>query len=991
MATSARTQQLLNQRKQFATYNRFSSGRISLLSGTGSLAERTASIAKKTIETELSNKIKQYNDGLISNTDMKDYLTKIKGNTSLSASDKVDIEDKIRDFDEKVKVEKLEAVYKNAGDNTQAKIDAAQALANHYTSRAKTLQTDTPVYSTALQKAGQWSQTAIKEKDQIEKIARSLKRAQLFKKVAGETESGSIDEAQKKAQSYQAIADQARVDGDETQALQLETYAQRELNRIPGIELQQSKKIEAENKKVQAENKKIVTDYINTTYNDYKDGKISPVQAIANLNYADEQASTIGDTSLQLRLNNLSQAVSKDVEQGVSYQRTGAFGAKNKPAEIILNADGTVGYKYSSPGLSQVGSTTPSPLGTKFTSTIEKAINSVADKYLPGDAEFKKVVRAIVTAESGGNPNIEGDGGASIGLLQANMAQGRGVGYTKEQLKDPYFNLELGMAELVPAYQQGIAQGIRGSQLAAYVSRVAQRPAAGYEQNAAAAYEGSSPRVVLAGAQSPKATPTGPIDYQNEIKKVHKWFVDGVDADGEPFNADRYMALLGAFSESRKQELEVAISNLGNLDPDSKITYQGKKTQVSTLRDKLQKELDNVTVEVNQISNGDVIPVMSLKKSGSVTKPIVELKPKSEIADFDLNYVLDDQGIAHKIINPRQYFASQQEADAYLAQNPTAKIQTDKKTGKIYTSGDNLVDIHDTQGNRVRYKVDENGGFSPVIEGNEPEDVSKRLNKLNEAITRDAEIAQALGEGKKLNKPLSPKSLQRYVDTGEADKLINQPYYLKEARPLTGEIAPGSPQKYGFTKINDTTFVPIITKAMGEGKQSVPQMSKELAPPAPAIDYTAPDRVTNEPIKIEPGVITPEAVKQTGIRVDTSNTRIETPQTAPSSQPAASQPSSQPAPSQPRLQVANPPPSPVQKVAAQLPKITVPGPNDKVNPNFRSQPIVVTPSGIKFTPPPPPKPNIVQQVVQKTQQVAQQGGLVQKAINFASRIWPFRR
>lgn len=990
MAISARTQQLLNQRKQFATYNRFSSGRIPI----NSLGATVSSLARKTLEAELSNKVKQYNDGLISNQDMKDYLTKIKDNTTLTPADRIDVADKIRDFDDKINVEKLEGIYKKAGDNSIAKINAAQSLANYYTTKSSSLQVDTPAYSTAIQKSGEWQQVAVKEKDQVEKQARSLRRAQLFREVAN-TVPNSVQEAQMKSQAYMTLAQQARTDGDETQALQLETHAQNALNAIPGIQQQQERKIEAEQRRVQQENKKIITDYINQTYNDYKDGKISSAQAVANFNAADEQASTIGDTSLQLRLNNLSQSISQDIEKGVSYQRTGAFGAKNKPAEIILNADGTIGYKYSTPGLSEVGSATPSPISLKLSPAIEKAINQVADKYLPGDAEFKKVVRAIVTAESGGNPNIEGDGGASIGLLQANMSAGRGVGYTKEQLKDPVFNLELGMKELVPAYQQGIAQGIRGSQLAAYVSRIAQRPAAGYEQNAAAAYEGSSPRVVLAGAQSPKATPTGPIDYQTEIKKIHQWFVQGVDADGEPFTADRYLALLGAFSESRKQELEGALSNLQGLDPDSKITYQGKKIQVSRLVDKLQKELDNVTVEVNQIGNGDVVPVMTQTKSGGVTKPIIELKPISGLQDFNQNYILDDQGIAHKILNPRQYFNSQEEADAYLAQNPTAKVATDKKTGKLYTSGDRLVDIYDTQGNRVRYKVDENGGFAPVTEG-VSEDVGKRLNKLTEAISRDAEIAQALGENKKLNKPLSPKSLQRFVDTGEADKLINQPYYLKEARPLTGEITPSAPQKYGFTEIGSKgfgtrTLVPIITKAMGEGKQAPPQMSPELAGPSPVFSKTAPETVTPGPIQITPE--TEQAINKNivgQLKVDTSGTRIETPQTAPSAQPATPQPRSQPAPSQPRLQLATPPPSAIQKAAPQLPKFTVPAPSAPVNPNFRSQPIVVSPSGqISFQQPKPQQPNIIQQAAQRVQQVAQQAK--QTVQNLASRIWPFRR
>jgi hypothetical protein len=69
------------------------------------------------------------------------------------------------------------------------------------------------------------------------------------------------------------------------------------------------------------------------------------------------------------------------------------------------------------------------------------------------------------------------------------MAGGRGAGYTKEQLLDPEFNLELGMSEIAKWYRQGTAQGLSGSALATYVGKQAQRPAAGMEQNYGRAYE----------------------------------------------------------------------------------------------------------------------------------------------------------------------------------------------------------------------------------------------------------------------------------------------------------------------------------------------------------------------------------------------------------------------------------------------------------------------------------------------------------------------
>jgi len=102
--------------------------------------------------------------------------------------------------------------------------------------------------------------------------------------------------------------------------------------------------------------------------------------------------------------------------------------------------------------------------------------------------EFKKIMHAIALAESSGNPNAVGDQGVSIGLYQNNMATGRGVGHTKENLMNPEYNAELAAKDLINYYRQGIIAGLSGSELTAFVSRYGQRPAAGNEYHAAAKY-----------------------------------------------------------------------------------------------------------------------------------------------------------------------------------------------------------------------------------------------------------------------------------------------------------------------------------------------------------------------------------------------------------------------------------------------------------------------------------------------------------------------
>jgi TP901 family phage tail tape measure protein len=141
------------------------------------------------------------------------------------------------------------------------------------------------------------------------------------------------------------------------------------------------------------------------------------------------------------------------------------------------------------------------------------ALVAMADRF---SAQYglkdKNVLRAIIQAESQWNPNAVGDKGASIGLLQNHMRGGRGTGYTKAQLLDPEFNVRLGMAEISKWYRQGEALGLSGPDLARYVGKHAQRPAAGMEEGYAKAYSkvgglsGSGPLPVQGMPQLQSAT-----------------------------------------------------------------------------------------------------------------------------------------------------------------------------------------------------------------------------------------------------------------------------------------------------------------------------------------------------------------------------------------------------------------------------------------------------------------------------------------------------
>lgn len=636
---SSRLAQLLEQRRASSTQLRFGGG-TRVLTGGNSLQERSNAIALKTTTSELELKTKQYNDGLISNEEMRGFLVGLQNNTLLSQIERYDVSSKIRDFDSRIRLGKLEAVYKNAPDNSLVKVSAATAISNFYAEKAGAITVDTPAYSQAIESSGQWKQSALKEQDQVEKLNRSLRRAQLFKEVAS-TAPNSIEEARQKALAYQELAKQARSDGDETQALQLETRAQNEVSSIPAI-------TDRNEKQALVENRRKLNDYINTTLNDYKDGRISAGQVKLNLEEADKYASELGDTSSQIRLNTISSSIDRDIEKGVSYQNEGAFGSKIKgggSGELSLDVGGNLTEGYS-----------------------------------------------------GGTGSVSGGGGVS-----GNVSSGGGTG---------------GPA---PSATSGTLSSI--------------------DRN-----------------------------YEEQIKKAHKWFLDGQTPDGKRYGSNEYVSTLYLLADDRKNDLTNVVSQLSNMNPDAKVGYRGSKIGVEKLKNQYEEELNNVVLDVNKFRQGDVLPIMEVDGKG---KPKLSLKSASEIQGLQDNYMIDSQGVAHKIKQDRQYFDNQDAIDQYLSQNPTAKTKTDIATGKSYIGGPKYVDVYDTAGNKIRYQEDPQYGLLPVVTGDPKTDaVAKSLETLRNVIIKEADTAAASGKAA-IKRTYTPEQLQTFIESKQADKILN--------------------------------------------------------------------------------------------------------------------------------------------------------------------------------------------------------------------------
>ncbi len=80
----------------------------------------------------------------------------------------------------------------------------------------------------------------------------------------------------------------------------------------------------------------------------------------------------------------------------------------------------------------------------------------------------------IAQKESGLNAGATGDysngSPTSFGLFQLHQGGGQGDGFTQSQLLDPNLNSQIGIANMVTPYKQGVAKGLTGYPLVQYVA-----------------------------------------------------------------------------------------------------------------------------------------------------------------------------------------------------------------------------------------------------------------------------------------------------------------------------------------------------------------------------------------------------------------------------------------------------------------------------------------------------------------------------------------
>ena len=221
MAISARASALLERRKAFGAYELFGEKRRVLAPVNTSVS----SIARRTLTAEIQSMTDRYNDGLVSNQEYFDFLTRQQNNPTLTPNEKVDIQDKIRDFQTLVRKDKLEAVYKAAPPNSLQQIQAAQALTRFYQDRAAGMMAGTPAQSQALENQAVWQQKSTDIQGNIDKQRRTMTRLQAEAQIA-QLPHNSSQRAQEKAQRYADLYNTALAEGAETEAQRYLVQAQ---------------------------------------------------------------------------------------------------------------------------------------------------------------------------------------------------------------------------------------------------------------------------------------------------------------------------------------------------------------------------------------------------------------------------------------------------------------------------------------------------------------------------------------------------------------------------------------------------------------------------------------------------------------------------------------------------------------------------------------------------------------------------------------------
>ncbi len=269
----------------------------------GSLSSAADSIARKMADAEFESMVKRYGDGVVSNEEMFNYLKGAMTNPYFNDMDRVNIENKLRDFKVAVIGERLEAEYQsNTG---AAKVKSAQELAAYYNDRASNLEANTPAQSKALQSVAEWRGKAEKVYSDIKKDERKLARArsdyEMSQLLPG------VDTLEKQAEAYRKLAEEAQQDGETIDALE---WASRS-NDILTTKLPALREKEARDD---------IDERLDIVKSEYERGYISADEAVNELNAIDQSAQENGLFDMLTTIDTFTEKLGLDVQKGTTIE-----------------------------------------------------------------------------------------------------------------------------------------------------------------------------------------------------------------------------------------------------------------------------------------------------------------------------------------------------------------------------------------------------------------------------------------------------------------------------------------------------------------------------------------------------------------------------------------------------------------------------------------------------------------------------------------------
>jgi len=155
-------------------------------------------------------------------------------------------------------------------------------------------------------------------------------------------------------------------------------------------------------------------------------------------------SASLGILARQIDNPAINNALTEQQKQIDTAKGTSSAEASTSPAQV---AQATVVQAEASKPIPELMSQTISPMkvdgeAIRTTSKFDPMIEAAAEKY----GIDPDTIRAVIHKESSGNPNAVGDGGKAIGLGQLHQAAAFDAGgrtYTKEELKDPFTNIDL--------------------------------------------------------------------------------------------------------------------------------------------------------------------------------------------------------------------------------------------------------------------------------------------------------------------------------------------------------------------------------------------------------------------------------------------------------------------------------------------------------------------------------------------------------------------